>query len=148
MAPSAVDTIRPVRRHARMSSASVEEHFGYQRTSTCDLPDPRLMLENLSRSIIEILAGVRDPEQISRWVSESTYRHVVHRAVSARRARDLRRRAPSRPTISLGGSRAFHPCDGIVEGTVVVHGGNRSRAVVIRLEGIDGRWRATEIAVL
>ena len=37
---------------------------------------------------------------------------------------------------------------GVVEAVVVVAGPGRARAVAIRLEGLDHRWRATSLAVL
>ncbi|MGB3376691.1 MAG: Rv3235 family protein, partial [Microbacterium sp.] len=40
------------------------------------------------------------------------------------------------------------PADGIVEAVVVVAGPGRTRAVAIRLEGLDSRWRASSFAVL
>ena len=44
------------------------EFFGQQPTSTASLPDPRPLLENLTRCVVEILAGARELEQIARWV--------------------------------------------------------------------------------
>jgi hypothetical protein len=40
------------------------------------------------------------------------------------------------------------PRDGVVEAVVIVRGRARARAVAIRLEGLDRRWRATAIHVL
>jgi hypothetical protein len=40
------------------------------------------------------------------------------------------------------------PRDGIVEAVVIVHGRARSRAVAIRLEGLDHRWRASALSIL
>jgi hypothetical protein len=40
------------------------------------------------------------------------------------------------------------PADGIVEAVVVVRGPARTRALAVRLEGMDGRWRATSLALL
>jgi hypothetical protein len=40
------------------------------------------------------------------------------------------------------------PRDGVVEAVVIVHGRARTRAVALRLEGLDNRWRATAINVL
>jgi hypothetical protein len=40
------------------------------------------------------------------------------------------------------------PRDGVVEAVVVVTSRARARAVAIRLEGLDRRWRASAIAVL
>ncbi len=47
-----------------------EDFFGQQPTSTSALPDPAPLLENLTRCVIEILAGARELEQIARWVSD------------------------------------------------------------------------------
>jgi hypothetical protein len=40
------------------------------------------------------------------------------------------------------------PRDGVVEAVVIVRNRVRTRAVAIRLEGLDSRWRATAINVL
>jgi Family of unknown function (DUF6459) len=37
------------------------------------------------------------------------------------------------------------PRDGVAEATVVVNDGARIRAVAVRLEGWDGRWRVTAL---
>jgi hypothetical protein len=37
-----------------------DDLFAPQPTSSAQLPDPRMLVENLSRSAIEILAGVRE----------------------------------------------------------------------------------------
>ncbi|MFP5347666.1 MAG: Rv3235 family protein [Actinomycetes bacterium] len=43
--------------------------------------------------------------------------------------------------------RVCEPADGVVEGCGVVVQGDRVRAVAVRLEGMDGRWRATAVEV-
>jgi hypothetical protein len=40
------------------------------------------------------------------------------------------------------------PADGVVEAVVIVRGPARTRAVALRLEGMDRRWRATPLALL
>jgi hypothetical protein len=40
------------------------------------------------------------------------------------------------------------PADGVVEVTVIVTMPDRTRALAMRLEGLDGRWRATELHLL
>ena len=54
-----------------------DEFFGHQPTSSASLPDPTALIENLTRCVIEILAGARDLEQISRWVTDDVYRHLL-----------------------------------------------------------------------
>jgi hypothetical protein len=39
--------------------------------------------------------------------------------------------------------RVCEPADGVAEAAAVVHGPQRTRAVALRLEGMDGRWRVT-----
>jgi hypothetical protein len=39
------------------------------------------------------------------------------------------------------------PSVGIAEVSVVVDDGRRARALAMRLEGADGRWRCTELVV-
>ena len=125
-----------------------DDYFGRQPTSASELPDPVPLLENLTRCVIEILAGAREIEQIGRWVDEDVYRHLLKRVVLASRARSLRGQAVARPVFTIGSTHTCSPRDGVIEATVTVRGRTRSRAVALRLEGLDSRWRATAIHVL
>jgi len=125
-----------------------DDFFGHQRAERSELPNPAPLLENLTRCVIEILAGARDLEQISRWVSDDVYRHLLKRVVISTRARQAKGQAPVRPSFSLGSTTVCEPRDGVVEAVVIVRGRARARAVAIRLEGLDRRWRATAIHVL
>ena len=125
-----------------------DEFFGHQPTLSEALPNPAPLIENLARCVIEILAGARDLEQIARWVTDDVYRHVLKRVVLSTRARQAKGQAASRPNFSIGSTSIFEPRDGVVEAVVIVRGRARTRAVAIRLEGLDKRWRATAINVL
>ena len=125
-----------------------DEFFGHQPTSSSALPDPTPLIENLTRCVVEILAGARDLEQISRWVTDDVYRHLLKRVVLSARARQAAGRPVTRPSFTLGSTTQCEPRDGVVESVVIVHGRARSRAVALRLEGLDQRWRATAINVL
>ncbi len=125
-----------------------DEFFGHQPSPTRALPNPQPLLENLTRCVIEILAGARDLEQIARWVTDDVYRHLLKRVVLSARARQARGQTATRPTFSLGSVTMCEPRDGVVEAVVIVRGRARTRAVAIRLEGLDRRWRATAIHVL
>lgn len=127
---------------------SDDEFFGYQRTASAALPDPAPLISNLTRCVIEILAGARELEQISRWVSDDVYRHLLKRVVLSARARRAKGQRSTRPSFTLGSTIITEPSDGIVEAVVVVRGKARARAVALRLEGMDSRWRATAINVL
>ena len=133
---------------ARPVPATVQDLFAHELSSTAALPSPAGMLETLTRNVVEILAGARDLDQIARWVSDDVYRTLLKRTVLSARARQARGERVSRPSITLGHTRVSEPADGIIEAVTIVHGRGRSRAVAIRLEGVDRRWRATAIAVL
>ena len=125
-----------------------DDFFGHQPTPTDRLPDPVPLLQNLTRCVIEILAGARELEQIARWVSDDVYRHLLKRVVLSTRARQAKNQAVSRPAFTIGSTTICEPRDGVVEAVVIVRGRARSRAVAVRLEGLDRRWRATAINVL
>lgn len=149
-APS-VSTPRPARPAASSRTsvaAASEEYFGHQPSTRSALPDPEPLLENLTRCVIEILAGARDLEQISRWVTDDVYRHLLKRVVLSARARQAKGQQATRPTFAIGSTSVSEPRDGAVEAVVIVRGRARTRAVAIRLEGMDSRWRATAINVL
>ena len=125
-----------------------EDFFGQQPASTGSLPDPRPLLVNLTRCVVEILAGARELEQIARWVSDDVYRHLLKRVVISSRARQAKGQAVIRPSFTIGSVTVCEPRDGVVEAVVIVRGRARVRAVALRLEGLDRRWRATAINVL
>ncbi|WP_255546155.1 Rv3235 family protein [Glaciihabitans sp. dw_435] len=125
-----------------------DDFFGQQPASRKALPDPRPLLENLTRCVIEILAGARDLEQLARWVTDDVYKHLLKRVVISNRARRARNHPVSRPTFTIGSTTVYEPRDGVVEAVIIVNGRARTRAVAIRLEGLDSRWRATAINVL
>ena len=125
-----------------------DEFFGHQPSSTDALPNPEPLIENLTRCVIEILAGARDLDQISRWVTDDVYRHLLKRVVLSARARHATGQVVSRPAFTIGSTTTCEPRDGVVEAVVIVRGRARTRAVALRLEGLDRRWRATTINVL
>ncbi|WP_051973659.1 Rv3235 family protein [Cryobacterium sp. MLB-32] len=112
------------------------------------LPDPEPMAINLARCSIEAMAGVREPEQLARWVDDAVYQRILHRIVLATRARAVTRRPPDRPIISIGTVRLYEPRAGIVEATVIVHTRTRVRAVALRIEAVGTRWRASVLGIL
>jgi hypothetical protein len=127
---------------------TLHEYFAPQPTPSVDLPDPAPLLRRLTQGVLEVLAGVREVDQLARWFSEDAYRNLVARANLSARARSARGVAPARPTFEILSIRVCEPLDGIVEAVVVVAGPGRTRAVAIRLEGLDRRWRASSLAVL
>lgn len=125
-----------------------DEFFGVQPASRSALPRPEPLVENLAVCVIEILAGARDLDQIARWVDDDVYRQLLKRVVLSTRTRQARGEVAQRPTLTLGSISIFEPRDGAVEAVVIVANRARTRAVAMRLEGLDNRWRATAINVL
>ena len=125
-----------------------DDFFGHQPSSRSSLPDPEPLLINLARCVIEVLAGARELDQLARWVSDDVYRHLLKRVVLSARARAVKGQRAQRPTISIGRVTINEPRDGIIEAVVIVHSKVRVRAVAVRLEGLDNRWRASAINVL
>ncbi|PPF87869.1 3-hydroxyacyl-CoA dehydrogenase [Subtercola sp. Z020] len=105
-------------------------------------------LESLTLCVMEVLAGVRDLDQVARWVSDDVYRHLTQRVVLSARARQVKGDRTIRPTFTIGRTVQSEPAPGVVEGVVIVHGKARSRAVALRLERLNSRWRASAINVL
>jgi hypothetical protein len=125
-----------------------EDFFGVQPSTRRELPDPEPLVVNLTRCVIEVLAGARELDQIARWVSDDVYAHLLKRVVLSARARAVKGQRPQRPTISIGRVHISEPRDGVIEAVVIVHTRARVRAVALRLEGLDNRWRASAINVL
>jgi len=136
---------RPIR---RLAALDVEDRFRAQPTSSDDLPNPRPLILNLTRCVMEILAGARDLEQIARWLDADVYTSLAWRTAIRTRSRQARGAAPARPRFVLGSTRIQSPADGVVETVTVVHEPARAKAVAMRLEGIDRRWRVTALKVL
>jgi len=117
-------------------------------TSRADLPDPGPWTAQLVQAVLEVLAHERPRQQLVRWLAPEVYADLgVHLAASP--ARPAAGRAPSgRARRTVSSIHVSEPADGVVEASAVVLGGRRARAVAVRLEGWDGRWRCTRLAVL
>jgi hypothetical protein len=51
-------------------SAQLAEFFAPQRTPSHALPSPEPFLRNLTLGVLEVFAGVREVEQLARWLTE------------------------------------------------------------------------------
>lgn len=127
---------------------TLHEYFARQPTPTVELPDPAPLLRTLTQGVLEVLAGVREVDQLARWFSEDAYRSLVTRSNLSARARSARGVVPARPSFEIRSLRISEPVDGVIEAVVIVAGPGRTRAVAVRLEGLDRRWRVTSLAIL
>ena len=119
--------------------------FDAQPTSSAHLPDARFWAGRLTQAILEVEAGVRPVSQLRRWTSDAVYAQL-RRQSNRRRVLALREAERRRtPGLTVRSVRVCEPDDGIAEVCAVVHDGRRPRALALRLEGTDGRWRCTVI---
>jgi hypothetical protein len=107
-----------------------------QPTSAQELPRLAHWLPVLAVSILEIWAGRRQPLQIADRCHRVIYLEILKRMGSLKEVGVLRR---------------FHitePLDGICEASIGVQFKDRYRCMVMRVEGVDGRWLCTEVDLL
>ena len=107
-----------------------------QPTSTSQLPDIRLWTMSLAVSALEVFAGRRNPAQLAVRLHRVIYSELL---ISAGLAKEI------------GKVVKIHqdsPLDGIVESSLTVKFTDRMRAMVIRAEGIDGKWLCTALELL
>jgi hypothetical protein len=121
--------------------AAVDDDFGPQPTPRADLPDPSPWTRRLAQAIAEILAGARPAAQLARHTTLDVLEHLERS--TGRLGRTGTRAAAMRPLVVS--VHVSEPADGIAEACAVVDTGPRRRALALRLEGQDGRWRCTEL---
>jgi len=105
-------------------------------TSASALPDLHTWTMKFIVSVIEIWAGRRQPAQLIRSCHRVIYMELLRNTGSQK---------------EIGRIRNIHqsePLDGICESTVTVRYGDRLRAIIIRFEGVDGRWLCTALRLL
>jgi hypothetical protein len=115
-------------------------------TSRTSLPDPGPWTAQLVQAVLEVLAHERPRHQLARWLAPDVYADLGRHLTASPRRRPGP--TPGRARRTVSSTHVFEPADGVVEATAVVVGGPRARAVALRLEGWDGRWRCTRLAIL
>lgn len=122
----------------RLASA---DPFGARPTGRTELPEPAAYARRLLIAVIETATGRRPASQLSQHTAPS---------VQAGLARDAgkisRLGSPARPA-TLHSVHLAEPADGVAEVAAVVRIGDRFRAVALRLEGLDGRWRCVRLQI-
>ncbi len=113
-------------------------------TPRTQLPEPGPWTSQLVQAVLEVLAQERPRQQLVRWLAPEVYAELSGQVLATPRRPQSAPR--SRPTVSS--IHLFEPADGVVEASAVVLGGRRARAMALRLEGWDGRWRCTKLALL
>ena len=112
------------------------------------LPDPLPLLPTIATLVVEVIAGVRNISQLAAVLSDDVYQRLRDRAIAVAQNRVREGLPPKAPMLSVGALQRKDPKDGVIESVVLVQSPTRTRAVTIRLEGINHRWRATAVSVI
>ncbi|MCM3500694.1 Rv3235 family protein [Microbacterium sp. P26] len=130
------------------TAPSDPDFFDRQRTPTAQLPPPAVFTRNVARGAFEVLAGVRRAEQLTRWMSEDVLDRLCTIKNLSARARSARRVLSLYDVYEVQRVRLSSPGDGIIEATVTASARARTRALAMRIEGLDGRWRVTSLGMM
>ena len=133
----------PATGRRRGDEAAVAALCAHRLTPVEALPDPQRWAAQFVQAAVEVAAGQRPAGQLVRWTTEGVHARIARRSQLA--ARQERAAGPSRARVHS--VRVCHPADSIVEACAVVSHRNRIRAVALRLEGLDGRWRVTALEI-
>ncbi|WP_299034466.1 Rv3235 family protein [uncultured Pseudokineococcus sp.] len=138
-------------RSARPGACDVDPVVAARPSADEELSDPTATCAALAGAVVEVLSGHRPAAQLVRWTTLEVHEGLVRRAALAARLRRPRAgtRGPARtgrPAV-VRRVRVCRPAEGVVEASAVVVDGERVRAVAMRLEGWDRRWRATAVEV-
>ncbi len=105
-------------------------------TSTADLPAVRDAGVTLARALIETLAGCRRLEQLRAHCAPEVYAGLHDAPMLG-----------GRHGTQLLHTRICEPRDGVAEVSVIFRCGETVRAMAMRLQGVDGRWRITALEI-
>ncbi|MFE4197805.1 Rv3235 family protein [Paenarthrobacter sp. NPDC056912] len=110
--------------------------------------DVRLVARSIAQAAMEILAGTRPVQQLSRSLDAQCYLALQHR-VALTREHAARTRGLLQPHRSpmVRSVRACSISESICEASIVVSEERRSRAIAMRLERCDGIWRVTALEI-
>lgn len=97
------------------------------------LPDARLVAQQLSVAVVDVVEGRRDARSIQRWMTPEVYRSLLS-MVLARRGR-----GGSLPALAMT-TRAFRVNADTIEFATTVWDQSRARAVAGRLIRLRKRW--------
>jgi hypothetical protein len=113
------------------------------RTPATDLPPAKPFAHALVQRLLEVLAGVRPLKQLQRDTSLEVYDALEN--VLAARPRPSGRRPDGRAVRSIRVQQRPEGIAEVAEIAATVRRGDRYGAVALRLEGVDGSWRCTEL---
>lgn len=115
---------------------SKDSDVGVQLTTSAALPPAGRVGPALATAVIEVLSGFRALGQLRAHCAPDVFAGLGNQPVGRR---------PEMPR--LISTRVCEPADGVAEVSAVFRGSGRVRALAMRLQGVDGRWRVTALQV-
>jgi len=104
-----------------------------------------ILMEGIVRAMTEMELGRRPYAALDPVASPMAARRIRHLLQDARRARSGARRSATE-VLRVRTTASYHPMAGVVEGVVLAHSEQRTRAYSIRLEQEGVHWRLVELA--
>ncbi|MEO7260560.1 MAG: Rv3235 family protein [Jatrophihabitantaceae bacterium] len=138
--PLPFDTVGPNAPSA-MRLRAEPDPFAVRPTGRHELPEPAAFARRLVIGVIETATGRRSAAQL---------RHHTSPTVQAGLARDagrISRLGSAHRPAALHSLHITEPADGVAEVAAVLRVGDRFRALALRLEGLDGRWRCVRLQI-
>jgi Family of unknown function (DUF6459) len=115
--------------------------FAIPPTGPHELPEPTLLARRLVIGVIETVTGRRSVSQLRPHTSPTV------QAGLARDAGRISRLGTARRPAALHSLHVTEPADGVAEVAAVLQVGDCFRALALRLEGSDGRWRCVRLQI-
>ncbi len=116
-------------------------------SQVADQPDLSKFFAEISAAYVEVLAGLRRPEQLARWLSDGAYYDVCQRFRRGARQRQLTG-LNQRPEIVLRKTKTFATDANAYQGVVILQISGAIKAISVRAELIHERYRITEIVLI
>lgn len=108
--------------------------FEVQPTGRKDLPPAKQWSVRMVQALIEVVNGNRSHTQLIRWVTPEVLGGI-----------QLQLKRKGLPKFVVRSINVHETDDGVAEVSAVFGSTNRAFALAMRLEGLDGKWRATSI---
>lgn len=103
-------------------------------TSGRELPSVHQWSIRLVHGLVEVMNGLRPISQLTRWLTVD----IMHQVKNHIYDHDLRK-------LVVRSVHVTEPSDGVAEVCAVFGTANRCYALAMRLEGLDARWRVTNL---
>lgn len=106
------------------------------------------IIAQIGQVYIDILGGMRGPEQLSRWLNEETYLQVCNEHSLQHRIRQKNRLANQREFFDVKKAEIFPSKKNSIEAVILIKSPNTVRAISLRMDIIFDRWRVTHIELI